>query len=393
MALADFLLSDPELLDMNSAEAARLLKRAAEIDNRQAGLLALRKGLGSGILSPVDRAEWMKSYLSHPVADSSSRLDAMEMELAANPDSRDEVLQKSMEVFRVLPVAEKAKAARWLLEKGEARAALEMLPYAQASTAPSAIRVWIEAEMSLGDWSALEAGLKKPSPSLDDAVRLPLLARAIKQQGRAAEADAVYAEALQKFQSNPVKLSEVLAGILAAGEWDLFEKNITPVVGNPQVASSALRVWVPIARSQRNSARLLVFYEKALASPVLAKDPYLLDRLQFCRLILGVPVPIEDVEARLALASDNPNYFVTAALGYLKNGRKAKALNLIEGGEKPIDLSKLTPSRQAAAAAVLAANDRSAEARQIASRIPHENLTIEEEAFLKQALEQAGLAY
>ena len=247
--------------------------------------------------------------------------------------------------------------------------------------------------MSLGDCSALEAGLKKPSPSLDDAVRLPLLARAIKQQGRAAEADAVYAEALQKFQSNPVKLSEVLAGILAAGEWDLFEKNITPVVGNPQVASSALRVWVPIARSQRNSARLLGFYEKALASPVLAKDPYLLDRLQFCRLILGVPVPIEDVEARLALASDNPNYFVTAALGYLKNGRKAKALNLIEGGEKPIDLSKLTPSRQAAAAAVLAANDRSAEARQIASRIPHENLTIEEEAFLKQALEQAGLAY
>jgi tetratricopeptide (TPR) repeat protein len=393
VALADYLLSDPELLDMNSAEAARLLKRAAEIDNRQAGLLALRKGLGSGILSPVDRAEWMKSYLAHPAADTSSRLDAMEMELAANPDSRDVVVQKSMEVFRVLPVAEKAKAARWLLEKGEARAALEMLPYAQASTAPSAIRVWIEAEMSLGDWSALEAGLKKPSPSLDDAVRLPLLARAIKQQGRAAEADAVYAEALQKFQSNPVKLSEVLAGILAAGEWDLFEKNITPVVGNPQVASSALRVWVPIARSQRNSARLLGFYEKALASPVLAKDPYLLDRLQFCRLILGVPVPIEDVEARLALASDNPNYFVTAALGYLKNGRKAKALNLIEGGEKPIDLSKLTPSRQAAAAAVLAANDRSAEARQIASRIPHENLTIEEEAFLKQALEQAGLAY
>ena len=299
VALADFLLSDPELLDMNSAEAARLLKRAAEIDKRQPGLLALRKGLVSGILSPADRAEWMKWYLTHPAADTSSRLDAMEMELAANPDSRVVVVQKSMEVFRVLPVTEKAKAARWLLEKGEARAALEMLPYAQASAAPSAIRVWIETVMALGDWSALETGLKKPSPSLDDAIRLPLLARAIKQQGRAAEADAVYAEALQKFQSNPAKLSEVLAGILAAGEWDLFEKNLTPVVGNPQVASSALRVWVPIARSQRSSARLLGFYEKAMASPVLARDPYLLDRIQFCRLILGLPVPVEDIESRL----------------------------------------------------------------------------------------------
>ena len=393
VALADFLLSDPELLDMNSAEAARLLKRAAEIDKRQPGLLALRKGLVSGILSPADRAEWMKWYLAHPAADTSSRLDAMEMELTANPDSRVVVVQKSMEVFRVLPVTEKAKAARWLLEKGEARAALEMLPYAQASTAPSAIRVWIETVMALGDWSALEAGLKKPSPSLDDAIRLPLLARAIKLQGRAAEADAVYAEALQKFQSNPAKLSEVLAGILAAGEWDLFEKNLTPVVGNPQVASSALRVWVPIARSQRSSARLLGFYEKAMASPVLARDPYLLDRIQFCRLILGLPVPIEDIESRLAQAGNNPNYMATVALGYLQNGRKAKALNTLEGEETPVDISRLTPSRQAAVAAVFAANDRAAEARQIASRIPRENLTVEEEAFLKQALEKGGVAY
>jgi tetratricopeptide (TPR) repeat protein len=255
------------------------------------------------------------------------------------------------------------------------------------------VRLWIEAAIALGDWNSLEAALKKPSPTLDDAVRLPLLARAIKQQGRAAEADAVFAEALQRFQSNPAKLSEVLAGILAAGDWDLFEKNLMPVVSDPQVASSAIRAWVPVARDQRSSARLLGFYEKALASPVLAKDPYLLDRLQFCRLILGAPVPVEDVEARLAMASDNPNYFATAALGYLKNGRKAKALHLIEGGEKPIDLSKLTPSRQAAVAAVFAANDRAAEARQIASRIPRQKLTVEEVAFLDDALERGGVTY
>ena len=391
VALADFLLADPELLDMNAAEAARLLRRAAEIDKRQAGLQALRKGLVSGILSPGDRALWLAMYLAHPAADTSSRLDAAEIELAANPSSRAAILQKCLQVFRVLPVAEKTKAARWFLEKGEPRAALEILPYSQASTAPNAIRVWIESVMVLGDWSALEAGLKKPSPSLDDAARLPLLARALKEQGRSSEAYAVYSEALQKFQSNPVKLSEVLAGILAAGEWDLFEKNLSPVVSNPQVASSALRTWVPIARSQRSSARLLGFYEKALASPVLARDPYLLDRIQFCRLMLGLPVPIKDIELRFAQAGDNPNYFATAALGFLKSGRKAKALNILEGGEKPVDISRLTPSRQAAAAAVFAANDRAAEARQIASRIPLEKLTVEEEAFLNQALGKGGL--
>lgn len=393
VALADFLLADPELLDMNAAEAARLLRRAAEIDKRQAGLQALRKGLVSGILSPGDHAGWLEMYLAHPAADTSSRLDAAEIELAANPGLRATILQKCVQVFRVLPVAEKIKAARWFLEKGEPRAVLEILPFSEASTSPSAIRVWIESVMTLGDWSALEAALKKPSPSLAEAARLPLLARAIKQQGRAAEADAVYAEALQQFQTNPAKLSEVLAGILAAGEWDLFEKNLSPVVTNPQVASSALRAWVPLARSQRSSARLLGFYERALASPVLARDPYLLDRIQFCRLMLGLPVPIEEIEQRYALAGDNPNYFATAALGYLKNGRKAKALNILEGGEKPLDISRLTPSRQAAAAAVLAANDRNAEARQMASRIPRQKLTVEEEAFLNLALEKGSLSY
>jgi lipopolysaccharide biosynthesis regulator YciM len=392
-ALADFLLADAELLDLNAAESAHLLRRAAEIDKGPKGLQALRKGLAAEILSPAERTVWLQLYRAHPAADTASRLDAAEIEWAANPSIRRSVLQKTKELFSSLSLAERVKAAQWFLNQGEPRAVLEILPCQQAASAPVAMRLWIEAAIALGDWNALEAALRKPLPALDDTVRLPLLARAIKQQGRAAEADALNAETLQRFQSNPAQLSEVLSGILAAGEWDLFKKNLTPVVSDPKVASSAIRAWVPVARDQRSSARLLGFYEKALASPVLAKDPYLLDRLQFCRLMLGIPVPIEDVEARLPLASGNPNYFATAALGYLKNGRKAKALHLLEGGEKPVDLSKMTPSRLAAVAAVFAANDRASEARQIAARIPRQKLTVEEEAFLELALEKGGVTY
>jgi hypothetical protein len=392
-ALADFLLLDTELLDLNSAESARLLRRAAEIDHGPAGLQALRKGLTAGILSPADSNVWLQLYRTHPAADTASRLDAAEIEWSANPAIRPSVFQKTKELFRTLPLADRVKAAEWFLHQGEPRAVMEILPYQQASDGSGAMRLWIEAAIELGDWSTMEACLKKPSPALDDAERLPLLARAIKQQGRAVEADAIYAEVLRKFQSNPAKLTKVLAGILAAGDWDLFQKNLTPVITNPQFASSAIRAWVPVARNLRSSARLLGFYEKALASPVLAKDPYLLDRLQFCRLILGISIPIEDVESRLALASDNPNYLATAAFGYLKNGRKAKALFLLEGGEKPVDLSKLTPSRQVAVAAVFAANDRAAVARQLAARIPRQNLTVEEEAFLDHAVGQSGMAH
>ena len=86
------------------------------------------------------------------------------------------------------------------------------------------------------------------------------------------------------------------------------------------------------------------------------------------------------------MAGSNPNYLATAALGYLKNSRKAKAIHLLEGREKPVDVSQMTPSRQAAVAAVLAANDRPADARAIDDRIPRQKLTIEEDAFLTEVL-------
>ncbi|MFZ9919990.1 MAG: tetratricopeptide repeat protein [Terrimicrobiaceae bacterium] len=392
-ALADFLMADSELYDLNGAEAIQLLRRAGEIDKGPPGLQSLRKALLAQNLPASDRAAFLALYRAHPAADTLSRLDASGIEMAANPASRASVVREALESFRKLPLAERLKAARWFLDIGEPGAVIEILPIQQASSGPGGLRLWVDAATALGDWSAVEVALGKPTPSLDESVRLPLLARAIKQQGRVTEADAVYAEALRSTESNPQNRAEVLASLLGAGEWELFQKNLTPVVNNPLIASAALRSLVPVARDHRSSARLLGFYEQALRSPVLAKDPYLLDRFQFCRHILGIPVPIEEVEARMAQAGENPNYLATAALGHLKNGRKARAMHILEGGEKPLDISKMTPSRQAAAAAVYAANDRVAEAQKIAARIPRQKLTMEEVEFLDLALARGGMIH
>lgn len=390
-ALADMLMSDREMFDLNAPEALQLLRRASEIDSGPDGLKALRKALASGFMTPDQRSTWLQLYRSHPAANSVSQLDAAGIEITLDPVARPSVVRKTQELFRTLPLAERVQAAQWFLQNGEPRAAIDILPLPQAASGPKSFRLWIDAAMALGDWSSLEKALKSPSSSMDDSSRLPLLARALKQQGRTAEADAVYSEALRATESNPEKRSEVLARLLAAGEWDLFENNIAMVINDPKNAATAIRAWVPLARDQRSSARLLRFYEKALSSPVLKSDPYLLDRYEFCRLILGIPVPLEEVEARLAVAGSNPNYLATAALGYLKNSRKAKAIHLLEGGKMPVDVSQLTPSRQAALAAVLAANDRPVEARDIADRIPRQKLTIEEDAFLTEVLAKGGM--
>ena len=103
LALADFLLADAELLDLNAAESARLLQRAAQIDNGPAGLQALRRGLIAGILSPADRAAWIQIYRTHPAADTASRLDAAEIEWAANPAIHRRFFKKPKSFFAGFP--------------------------------------------------------------------------------------------------------------------------------------------------------------------------------------------------------------------------------------------------------------------------------------------------
>ena len=196
-ALADLLMSDREMFDLNAPEALQLLRRAAEIDDGTVGLMALRKALAFGIMTPDQRSAWLELYRSHPAANTASQLDAAGIEITLDPVARPSVVRKTQELFRTLPLAERVQAAQWFLQNGEPRAVIEILPLPQAASGPKSFLLWIDAAIALGDWSSLEKALKSPSSSLDDPSRLPLLARAIKQQGRTAEADAVYAEALR----------------------------------------------------------------------------------------------------------------------------------------------------------------------------------------------------
>ncbi len=385
-ALADFLLSDHEILDLNATEISRLLRRVASIDKGAPGLRALRTGLSAGILSEEDFGEWIELYRSHPAASASSRIDAAGLEIGRNPASAQRVMGRLLDSLANASFADRVAAARWFLDRGNPAAAQSVLPLESARADRDALGLWLESAAALGQWSLLEAELASPSAVLPDSTRLPVLARARKEQGLVAEAANLRNEALSRFRGDPPAFSDVLRNLLAAGEWDLFEKNLPVLANDPLQGAEALKQLVPVARSHRDSMRLLALYEKSVRNPVLAQDPFVLDRLQFNRLILGKPVAIEDVEFRLRLAGDNPDFHITAALGMLVNGRKAKALHLLEEGPVSLDPDRLEPRQRAVFAAVLAANGRNEEALRMAAGIPRRLLTREEEAFLDAAL-------
>lgn len=385
-ALADFLLSDPEILDLNATEISRLLRRVASIDPGASGLGALRTGLASGILHGEDFGEWLELYRSHPAATAATRIDAAGLEIGRNPATAPRVMGRLLDSLANASFAERVDAARWFLDRGNPAAAQGVLPLEIARADRDALGLWLESAAALGQWSLLEGELVQPSSVLPDSTRLPVLARALKEQGREAEAADLRNEALSRFRGDPGAFSDVLRNLLAAGEWELFEKNLTVLSNDPLQGAEALKRLVPVARSHRDSMRLLALYEKSVRNPVLAQDPFVLDRLQFNRLVLGKPVAIEDVEFRLRQAGDNPDFLVTAALGMLVNGLKAKSLHLLEEGPVSLDPDRLEPRQRAVFAAVLAANGRNEEALRMAAGIPRRLLTREEEAFLDAAL-------
>ncbi|MFM8364098.1 MAG: hypothetical protein ACKOAS_03000 [Verrucomicrobiota bacterium] len=385
-ALAGLLLSDTEMLDLNAKEVASLLRRLAKIDPGPQGLQALRTGLDSGILGEDDFKIWLALYRAHPAATTSSRIDAAKIEIQKNPERTSEIVQQLVDSLSNEPITGRVEAARWLLGQGNPRAAQSILPLDQAKEAREPLELWIESAAALGQWEQIESLLKKPLPSLPDSARLPELARAVKMRGRVNEATALHKETIRRFQSDPGALAEVLCHLLAAGEWDLFDQNLSLLVNDPRFESETLLKFVTVARTHRDSKRMVEFYEKMVRSPFLALNPFVLDRLQFNRLILGKPVAMEEIEYRFQQAGSDDSFRVTAALGFLLNDRKTKALNLLEESPNPIDCGKLPPQQAAVYAAVLEANGRRDEARAIASRIPRNNLTREEEAFLDQAL-------
>ena len=385
-ALTAFLLSDPEILDLNATEITRLLLRLSEIDRGPKGLGALRTGLVSGVLSAEEKKSWLDLYRSHPAASASSLLDAARLQIQAHPEAAPAAVAGLVQSLSAAPIASRTVAARWLLDTQNPAAAQTLLPLESALAERDALELWIESAVALGQWDRMEEALKNPLPAFPDPSRLPALARAVKEQGRADEAAALQAGALSRFRPDSAAFAEVLRGLLAAGEWSLFDENLPVLANDPGFGTDALEKLVPVARSQRDSARMLAFYEKLLRSPFLAQNSFVLDRLQFHRLVLGKPVAVEDIEFRLQQAGDNPSFRVTAALGLLTNGRKAKALHVLEGESRPIDPEALEPFQAAVFAAVLAANSRFDEAAELAARIPRNKLTREEEAFLERAL-------
>lgn len=385
-ALAGFLLSDPEILDLNATEISRLLFRLSEIDRSPDGLRALRTGLVSGILTAEEKNIWFNLYRTHPAASASSRLDAARIEIDNHSGATPAVVARLVESLSSEPVASRTEAARWLLDTQNPAAAQALLPLESVLAEREALELWIESTAALGQWDLIESALINPLPSLPDPSRLPALARSVKEQGRADEAASLQAGALRRCRPDSAAFAEVLRALLASGEWTLFEENIPALVNDPNFGSDELKKLVLAARSHRDSVRMLAFYEQLLRSPFLAQDPFVLDRLQFHRLLLEKPVAIEDIEFRLQQAGDNTSFRITAALGLLTNGRKAKALHVLEGGPQSIEPDTLQPFEAAVFAAVLAANARDGDAAKIAARIPRKKLTRQEENLLDRAL-------
>jgi predicted Zn-dependent protease len=145
-------------------------------------------------------------------------------------------------------------------------------------------------------------------------------------------------------------------------------------------------------RYTHDSAKLLKLLELASASPSLATNLKLQNDLDYQRLLLGQPVDLEHLRARVA---GNPNEFafrVTEAVALMKAGKNSEALGVLENIEADVDATSLPPSQMAVLAAAIAANGDQKKASALMSLCRGDFLTNEEIALVKEALANQSAA-
>jgi hypothetical protein len=390
-ALAVFLLSRQDELDLHKAEIEGLLQRIAAKDSTPRGLAALRTALTAGLLEEEDYSSWLIAYRAHPAATGASRMFADELEIRRNPATRALVVDRLVKRSLGQPFGERLPEARWLMQQNENQALQRLLPLPEAFQNREAFEFWVRAGLARKNWADVDAALVHPSNPLTGPQTDALRALTAQSQGDAAGATALWTRALEKCRAQPEPLLELMAQVLQANEWTLFDKHSHALLENPDWALKSMGKLIPVALGQRDSTKMKGFFERCLQSRFLAHDPLLRDYAACTNLMLGEEVSLEELETRVRDYPSAPGFRTTYALALLRSGLKAKAAYELEAPPKG-DFSELQPVQLAIVAAVFAANDRLQEARALQAGIPRQRLTRQEEKFLDQYLGPVGKA-
>lgn len=353
--------------------ALELLRPIAQQPDRS-GLEALLVLLASPALKSGEGPGWVAALRNHPEADDEQKLVSASAEIQLDPAKYADVVQRTVAEYRDGPVETRAQLARWLNQNREYESVLEVISADEAATRSDLFLIRLDAMAGGGDWPGIGELLKGESIPLQSAVVLLYRGRAARETGDAEASALFYRRAVIEAARKPDVMWYVINYLQQVGEDSVLEQELARLTENPATARQAFQALVPIVQKRQDAEELYQLYDRMIR--LLPADPVVRNDHRYFAALTGRRA---DVSGARELVDQQPGmlaYRITLALTHLKNGQPEAAMRVFNG--ITLDPAQIQPYQRAVLAAVLAANKREDEARQLARSVPGDVVTAQE---------------
>ena len=341
---------------------------------------AMRLIAASPDRTETETQELVKLLESDPQAPAGDRLLAKSLLLEIHPDWRGAVLEEVKKLYAGGPEEERLALAEFLMRYGDAEGVLA-LPAVRKGR-PFLLR--LDALARLGRWTAIREELGKAAAekdSLDPFFLEVFQARVSTELRELSMADLRWKQALAKAAGNPQKLEFLGNFAEKCGNLSMATEAYRAMLKFPAAAVPGYLGLIRVAEKRADMRQLRDIMTELVRQ--LPQDPAPKNDLAYLNLLFKEKVDESQQAARELVAAlpDRAAYRTTLALACLRKDQPQQALAAFDGTD--INWSTALPGWQAVRAAVLAANGRENEARELALSINWDRLKPEERDLIR----------
>jgi len=374
LARLQFAVNTPD----STAEALDLLRPLAKQQD-EVGLQALLTLVASPSLQSSEGAGWVEALRNHPKATDEQKLAAASAEIQLDPRRYAEIVKRTVAEYRSGTIEQRAQLARWLNQNREYDNVLDVITVEEAAGRSDLFLIRLDALAGRGYWPEIAELLRGDSIPLQVPVVLLYRGRAARELGKPEESATFYRRAVIEAAPTPDVMWYVINYLQRVGEDQVLEQELEKLADNPASARQAFQALVPIVQKRQDAEELYQLYDRMLKR--LPSDPAVQNDHRYFATLTGRRA---DVSGARELVDDQPRmlaYRITLALTHLKNGQPEAAMKVFDG--ITLDPMQIQPYQRAVLAAVLGANARGEEARQLARSVPGDVVTAQEFELIK----------
>lgn len=355
------------------ASALDLLRPIAR-QGDQAGLEALLVLMDSPALESDEGPAWITALRDHPLASDTQKLAAASAEIMLQPSQSAQVVRKTIEGYGNSSGEARANLGRWLNQHHKYNETLDAITPEEASIRSDLFLIRLDAMAGRKDWQAIANLLRKDELPLSNAVVQLYRGRAARELGRPEEAATFYRRAIVQASPTPDLMWYVIEYLQRIGEDRVLEQELRRLTENPAAARQAFASLVPIVQKRQDAEELYKLYDSMLKR--LPADSVVQNDHRYFAALTGRRADVSGGRELMAQEPRMLSYRVTLALALLKSGQQAAALQVFDG--ITLDPAQIQPYQRVVLAAVLGANGREAEARQLARSVAGDSVTVQE---------------